>query len=290
MAEAEMQRGGSEGVHHEDLMRGRVAVVTGAGGGIASAICELFAKHGASPVVAADIDRARLDAVVARIEAVGGVAIAVHADLTTREGIDALRQAALEGRDSIDVLVNALGDYLGRVGPFEETDEDEWEALYNVNLLHVLRACRAFIPGMVAQQWGRIVNFSSVEGLRAGPGLAVYSAFKAGIDAFTKSIGVDLARHGVRVNSIAVDRTRSVQVPAVIPPEREPLVPNWTPAGRFGEPADVAGVALFLASELSSWLVGSTLVADGGTVAAGGWYRGPAGWTVYPELRGGNGR
>jgi NAD(P)-dependent dehydrogenase (short-subunit alcohol dehydrogenase family) len=171
------------------------------------------------------------------------------------------------------------------VGDFEDLDEAKWQELYEVNLLHVFRASQAFIPYMKEAGWGRIVNFSSVEGIRSAPSLAVYSAFKGAIDSFTKSLGVDMARYGIRVNAIAVDKTRAFQVNHYeLPAEYERLVPTWIPAGRYGEPTDVANVALFLSSDLCSWVVGQTIVADGGTLAAGGWYRTTKRWTNQPLL------
>jgi NAD(P)-dependent dehydrogenase (short-subunit alcohol dehydrogenase family) len=133
--------------------------------------------------------------------------------------------------------------------------------------------------------WGRIVNFSSVEGIRAAPALAVYAAFKAAVDAFTKSLAVDVARDGIRVNAIAVDKTRAYQVGHYeLPEEYARLANTWIPSGRYGEPEDVAGVVLFLSSELSSWVTGQTIVADGGTLSAGGWFRTPTRWTNQPLL------
>ncbi len=154
-----------------------------------------------------------------------------------------------------------------------------------MNLLATLRCSHAFIPGMKERGWGRIINFSSVEGIRSMPSGAVYTAFKGAIDSFTKSLGVDLARYGIRTNAIAVDKTRSYQVNHYrMPVEYDRLIPVWVPAGRLGEGTDVPSVALFLASELSSWVVGQTIPADGGTLAAGGWYRTPNRWTNSPLL------
>jgi NAD(P)-dependent dehydrogenase (short-subunit alcohol dehydrogenase family) len=133
--------------------------------------------------------------------------------------------------------------------------------------------------------WGRIVNFSSVEGVRSAPALAVYSAFKRAVDGFTKSLAVDLARHGIIVSAVAVDKTRAYQVNHYeLPDEYASLAHTWIPAGRYGEPMDVARVVFFLASPLNTWVVGSTVVADGGTLAAGGWFRTPKRWTNQPLL------
>ena len=185
----------------------------------------------------------------------------------------------------IDILVNALGHRLSLAAPFERSDEAGWDALYRVNLLHVLQACHVVIPAMVAKGWGRIVNFSSVEGIRAMPQAAPYTAFKGAIDSLTKSLGVELAPAGIRVNAVAVDKTRAHQVNFYnLGDEYDRHVPVWIPAGRYAEGDDVASVVLFLSGEQCSWVVGQTIVADGGTLAAGGWYRTPVKWTNSPLL------
>lgn len=262
------------------LLAGRSAVVLGGAGAIGGEIGRLFAAHGAR-VVLADLAEDRVAGLVAEIEQAGGTASGVVADLTDGAAIEEL---AARSSDT-DILVNALGHYLDSVEPFEATDEQTWQRLYEINLLPVFRACRAFLPGMRRRRYGRIVNFSSVEGIRASPGLAVYGAFKGAVDAFTRSLAVEAAADGVLVNAIAVDKTRSIQTNFLqVPEEYAHLVAAWTPSGRYAEPADIAGIALFLASELSGWVVGSTLAGDGGTLAAGGWYRTPARWTTQPLL------
>jgi NAD(P)-dependent dehydrogenase (short-subunit alcohol dehydrogenase family) len=268
----------------EQLLDGRVAVVTGGAGGIGGAICELFAEHGAD-VVVADINRERVRDVVRAVRKRGRRAVPVVADLTRRRSVERLHAAASEAFDHVDVLVNGLGEHLRTSRPFEFTTEAQWQALYEVNLLHVFRVTQAFLPGMQERGWGRIVNFSSVEGIRAGPHLAVYSAFKRAVDGFTKSLAVDAAQHGVLVNAIAVDKTRTFQVGQfALPDEYARLVPVWTPAGHYADPLEVARVALFLSTEMNTWVVGQTIVADGGTLSAGGWYRTPQRWTNQPLL------
>jgi 2-hydroxycyclohexanecarboxyl-CoA dehydrogenase len=268
----------------QHMLQGRVAVVTGGAGGIGAATCRILAEHGAD-VVVADIEAERAASVVQSVEDVGRHAMAVTEDLTVVGAIDRLRAGATEAFGHIDILVNGLGHHLGYSGPFEESTEEQWDALYQNNLLHVLRACKAFAPAMCRAGWGRIVNFSSVEGIRAMPHGAVYAAFKGAVDSFTQSLGVALAGRGVRVNCVAVDKVRSEQVGWYqLPEEYERLAPVWIPAGRYGEPEDVAKIVLFLASDLSSWLVGRTIAADGGTLAAGGWYPTPTRWTNSPLL------
>jgi 2-hydroxycyclohexanecarboxyl-CoA dehydrogenase len=266
------------------LLEGRVAVVTAGAGGIGSAICTLFASEGAD-VVVADIDAVRTRATAAQVRKLGRKAIPVVADLTSKRGMARLVKATNDAFGRADVLINGMGHHLSTGGPFEDSREDQWQSLYEVNLLNVFRACHAFIPGMKERGWGRIVNFSSVEGIRSAPALAVYAGFKRAIDGFTKSIAVDLAPHGILVNALAVDKTRAYQVNFYqLPPEYERLVPTFIPAGHYADGIDVARAALFLASEMNTWVVGHTLVTDGGTLAAGGWYRTPRRWTNQPVM------
>jgi NAD(P)-dependent dehydrogenase (short-subunit alcohol dehydrogenase family) len=267
------------------LMAGRVAVITAGGGAICGEAARLMAHAGAD-LVLSDVDADRLASVAGRIrDETGREALTVCVDLRTADGMRELARAAFERFERVDVLVNGLGEHLATAGAHEDSTEEQWQALYEVNLLHVFRATKAFVPSMKRSGWGRIVNFSSVEGVRSAPALAVYSAFKRAVDGFTKSLAVDLARHGILVSAVAVDKTRAYQVDHyALPEEYARLAPTWIPAGRYGEPADVANVVVFLASPLNSWVVGSTVVADGGTLSAGGWFRTPKRWTNQPLL------
>jgi NAD(P)-dependent dehydrogenase (short-subunit alcohol dehydrogenase family) len=267
-----------------ELLKGKTAVVTAGAGGIGAAICELFAAEGADLVVA-DIDRERTRALVKRLRAMGGRALPAVVDVTTRRGVARLRKITEDAFGGTDILINGLGHAVGVIGPFEDNTEEGWQRLYEMNLLHVFRVTHAFLPAMKERGWGRIVNFSSVEGIRSAPHFAVYTAFKSAVDAFTKSLAVDMARYGVLVNSIAVDKTKTYQVGFYeLPPEYARLVGTWIPAGRYGEPIDVAKVALFLASDLNTWVVGHAIPADGGTLAAGGWFRTTKRWTNQPLI------
>lgn len=264
--------------------RRRCAVVTAGAGSIGAACCLALSEDDID-IVVADIDADRSAAVVEEITAQGGTAIAVVADLTEAGGIEELRRAASDRFGAVDILVNGLGHHLRAGGEMEHSTEEQWEALYKINLLHVFRACKVFLPGMRERGWGRIINLTSVEGVRAGPWLAVYTAFKGAVNSFTKSLAVDVAGDGVIVNSIAVDKTKSYQTGFYeLSAEFEQFVPVWMPAGRFGEGKDIAAIVRFLAGDDSSWIVGNTIIADGGTVAAGGWFRSPRRWTTAPLM------
>lgn len=260
------------------LLAGRTALVTGGAGTIGAAIARRFTEHGAR-VVVADVAEDRVEQLVAELGCEG-----YAGDLTDPDQMAAAVGVAT-GLGGPDVLVNCLGHYLDALEPFEDNPEDLWQRLYEINLLPVFRATRLVLPGMRERRHGRIISFSSVEGIRAAPYLTAYATFKGAVDAFTRSLAVEVAGDNVLVNSIAVDKTRTIQTHFhQIPPEYEHLVRTWIPRGRYGEGEDIANIALFLASDLADWMVGSTLVADGGTIAAGGWYRTPDRWTTQPLL------
>ena len=248
------------------ILEGRVAAVTGGGGGIGRAICEAFAAHGA------DVVFAEIDADLAAETKAACGARGVVGDIREVGMVDALLHEA----GPVDVLVNNVGHFVGRGGPFWETADDDWHELYRTNLEHVLRCTRGVLPGMIERgRGGSIINLTTVEAFRGIPQHPVYAAYKAAVTQFGRSLAVDVGEYGIRVNDIAPDVTRSRQLPYErwLTPEDEARIPRWVPIGRLGEPTDIAGVAVFLASDLSAFVTGTTIHADGGTYAAGGWYR-----------------
>jgi 3-oxoacyl-[acyl-carrier protein] reductase len=265
------------------LLEGKVAIVTGGGGGIGRGIVERFVAEGAR-VVFAEIDPDRARDTQA---AVGEGSVAVVCDVTEPFASHALVTAALDAFGRIDVLVNNVGHYGGARKAFHEQSDSEWDDLYRVNLGHVLACTRAVLPVFLEQRDGAsIVNVSTVEAFRAIPTRAVYSAFKTALTGFTRSIAIEYGRERIRVNAIAPDLTETLQVPYSkwVTREDEHLIPTWVPVGRFGTPDDVAGVALFLASDLSAFVTGTTVHADGGSLAAAGWFpTEEGGWTNRPR-------
>lgn len=255
------------------LLNGSTALVTGGGGGIGEAISLLFAHHGARLVVL-EIDEGRASSTVATIRSHGGLAEAIVADATDPALPGAARALVEDTFGPLDILVNNVGDYRPRAGEFATSDPADWQGLFEVNLGHILRMTREFLPGMLERGSGTIINLSSVEGLRGYPPDPVYGAMKSAAIQFTKSLGVQVAGRGVRVNGIAPDVTQTLQVPydKLIRPEHEHLWPSWVPAGRKAMPIDQAMTALYLASDLNRMTPGLTVPVDGGTVAAGGWY------------------
>jgi NAD(P)-dependent dehydrogenase (short-subunit alcohol dehydrogenase family) len=257
------------------LLAGKVAVVTGGGDGIGGAISRLFAQHGAQ-VEIAEIDPDRAARTVTDIETAGGIARAHVVDVTTVDDVARLASAVLDRHGHTDVLVNNVGDFRPLVR-FENSSPESWQAMYEVNLFHFFAVTRAFLDSMVAHGGGSIVNFHSVEGMRGYPGEPVYGAMKAAVAHFTTCLGANLGRHGIRVNGIGPDLTQSPQVDYITGFEdRDDLWPSWAPAGRLGWPEDQARVALFLASDLSSYVTGHNIPVDGGTKAGGGWFFSPS--------------
>lgn len=265
-------------------LEAKVALVTGSGSGIGRAIVETFAAHGAG-VVVVDREAGLAQEVASAIETRGGRALACAVDVTQKEGVETLAAQTMERFGRVDVLVNNVGNFMPGAGPFLRTSEEDWESLYDVNLKHVFRCTRAFAPGMVERGSGSIIHVSTIETFRGIPFNSIYAAFKTAITGFTRSFALEVAPHGVRVNAIAPETTDTDQVPLDrwIPEHHSEHVPRMIPLGRFGRPDDHAGAALFLASELSSWVTGVTIPVDGGALAAAGFYRLANGsWTNAP--------
>lgn len=267
-------------------LAGKVALVTGGGAGIGRATAELYARAGMK-VAVAEIDPARATSVR---EALGSDHLVVEADVRKADDVARLIEAVRGRFGRLDVVVNNVGDYLGFKTPFEQSTEDEWNALYHVNLLHMFHVSKATIPLMRASgQGGSIINVSTIEAFRGIPMTVVYSAFKAAVTGFTQSLAVELGQHGIRVNAIAPETTNSAQIVATprVPQENLEHLKRWFPIGRFGEGSDSAGAALFLASDvLSGWVSGTTIHVDGGVLAAGAWMRMTNdAWTHLPVIQ-----
>jgi NAD(P)-dependent dehydrogenase (short-subunit alcohol dehydrogenase family) len=257
------------------LLAHRVAVVTGGGDGIGGAISRLFARHGAL-VQIAEIDPVRADRAVVQIQEQGGRATAYVVDVTSEAGVAELAAGVLDTHGHVDVLVNNVGDFRPLTS-FRKSSRVSWQAMYEINLLHVFAVTRAFVGSMIDQGAGSIVNVHSVEGMRGYPRDPVYGAMKAAVAHFTTCLAVEIGRHGIRVNGIGPDLTQTPQVDYLTGWEdSEHLWPSWAPVGRLGWPEDQARVALFLASDLSSFVTGHNIPVDGGTKAGGGWFSSPS--------------
>lgn len=268
---------------------GKTVLVTGGGAGIGRAIAEAFGARGASLAIA-EIDEARCEDLRAALAASKVDALVSCRDVTRREDVDALMAEIASRFGGLDVVVNNVGDFLGVIKPFEYNDDDELERLYTCNLKSIFLVTRAAIP-LLRQRapGGSVISISSIEAFRGIPMATAYSAFKHAITGFTRSLALELGPDGIRVNAIAPETTETAQVrpSELIAQEHQAHTRRWIPLERFGRPEDAAGSALFLASELSSWMTGATLNLDGGALAAAGWYRDPNDlWTNVPVITG----
>jgi len=246
-------------------LAGKMALVTGGGSGIGRAICRRFAREGASvAVVDRYEDRAR--ETVGMIEQASGRATAIRADVSMQDDVTAMARAALAAYGRIDVLVNNAA--IGSKSDILTIDEDFWDHSLAVTLKSVYLVSRAILPGMLERGSGNIVNISSVNALAYFANES-YSAAKAGVISLTRSIAVRYGRDGIRCVAIAPGTIRTPIWQER--QEKDPVVferlTKWYPAGRVGEPEDVASTALFLASDEASWITGTVVRVDGGLLA-----------------------
>lgn len=273
---------------HDDvpLQHPRTVVVTGGALGIGGGISRRFAADG-DHVLLVDIDADAAARTAADIEATGGRCTVLVGDITEDDTVARLAARVESEHGHADVLVNNVGDYRPAKSFFAKSPPDQWRRLHELNLWHVFAVTHALLPGMIAAGGGSIVNVSTVEAFRGIPGNAVYSAYNAGVSAFTKSLAVELGPSAIRVNAIAPDLADTAQTPAeLMLAGRDPaLLRSWLPAGRFGTPEDFAGVVAFLASRDAAFITGHTIPVDGGTLAAAGWYGKASGrgWTNMPD-------
>jgi 3-oxoacyl-[acyl-carrier protein] reductase len=248
-----------------DRLSSEIAVVTGAASGIGRAIARLFADEGAT-VVVADVDADGGAAVRDGIREDGGAAAFVETDVSDADDVAALFEAVDDRFGGVGVLVNNAGGAFDD-GKVHEVEEAVWERNVDVNLKGTFLCTKHAVPQMVRDGGGRIVNMSSINGL-VGLGLTSYSAAKGGIVPLTKLVASQYGRHGVRANAICPGEiaTDVHEYSSASGPVREEWLDQF-PLGRFGDPEEVAAVALFLASEASSYVSGTEIVVDGGMIA-----------------------
>ncbi len=263
------------------LLAGRVVAVTGAGQGIGRGIAEACARHGAA-VALLERDADAAWAARAAIEGAGGRTFVAVLDVRDRALLERALVAADAALGGTDVLVNNVGGTFA--ADFVATRERGWDALIDLNLRTVLHGTQLVVPLLQARGGGSIINVVSIEGIRAAPGFAVYAACKAAVVGFTRTMALELAPANIRVNALAPDICLTDGIRAMTPPELLERHRWIVPLGRAAEPDDVAGPAVFLASDLARYVTGTVLHVDGGTQAAGGWYRDPDGdgWIVGP--------
>ncbi len=247
-------------------LTGRTAIVTGAGRGIGRGIAAALASFGAS-VLLAGRTRASLDEAAAAIAAAGGSAAVQVADVAQEADVLALRDTALARFGHIDVLVNNAG-----INPvwrtIEKTSLADWQAIIDVNLTGTFLCCKYIGAAMAEAGAGSIINISSVAGHVGLTRSAPYCASKGGVEMLSKSLALDWAKRGVRVNCLAPGYVDTDLTSGLLHHETlgKPFL-DHTPMGRFGETRDIVGAAVFLASDAASYVTGQSLVVDGGWTA-----------------------
>lgn len=239
------------------LLEGQTAVVTGGAGGLGRAMAHCFASEGARLVVV-DLD---LDAAQELVAALPAGALALQADVTDPDAVASMIDRAVAATGAIDVFVNNAG--ITRDASLRTMTLEDWDAVQNVHLRGAFLATQRVAEVMRTQQRGAIVNVSSLSGKVGNFGQANYSTAKAGLVGLTKVAAKELARHGVRVNAVAPGLIRTAMTEGLAPHIWDAKMAE-IPMGRAGEPEEVATVALFLASRLSSYMTGAVLEIGGG--------------------------
>ncbi|MCW5671209.1 MAG: SDR family oxidoreductase [Hydrogenophaga sp.] len=247
-------------------LAGRTALVTGAGKGLGRAIALGFAAAGADVVLMART-LADLEAVAREVQALGRQALVAVADATDSRQVDAAVEQAVARFGRIDVLAHAAGGSLRK--PSVEVTDGEWDAVIAANLSSTFKVCRAVGRHMLAQGGGSIINLSSTAGMRGRAGNAPYSAAKAAVINLSRALAMEWAPKGVRVNVLAPGRFLTPLTEAEMSvPEKYAAFVRQVPLGRIGKPEEIQDIAVWLASDASAYVTGSTITLDGGQTLA----------------------
>ncbi len=248
-------------------MKDRVAIVTGAGGGVGKAIAKRLVADGCKVVL---LGRS-MDRLAKAASEMGNKKnlLTVSADITKEAEVLSALEQTISSFDKIDILVNNAGT-INDPMPFHEMNDDQWNDLINTNIIGTFRMTKAVVPIMINNKGGNIVNISSVLGMRAIPRvpLSVYGATKAALITFTKSIAVEYGQYGIRCNCVCPSTIRSSMIEPYLQDENARKVLESTfPLRRIGEPEDIASAVSYLCSDDASWVTGTVMMVDGGVSA-----------------------
>jgi gluconate 5-dehydrogenase len=247
-------------------LAGRTALVTGASRGIGRAVALGLAEAGAKIILAAR-DQAKLDAVAAEITAAGGSASTITFELADLKAVEAVVPSLIARGEQIDILVNNAG--ISRWGSLASSTAEHWNNLFDVNVTSLYLLSREASRDMVDRSWGRIINFGSYVSKIGRPNLSAYVASKTAVLGLTRAVAAELAPHGVTCNAIAPGFIETdMAAPTVGHPQRAKIFKSAIAMGRFGQPEEVVGAAIFLASEAGSYITGQMIHVDGGVNGA----------------------
>jgi len=244
------------------LIKDKVTIITGGGRGIGREIALHFALQGAD-VAVFDLNEEDIDACLKEIEASGRKALGVKVDVGDLAQVESAVQKVLDKFSKIDILINNAG--ITRDGLLLRMKEEDWDAVVRVNLKGTFNCTKVVSKHMLKQRSGKVVNIASIIGIMGNAGQANYAASKGGIISFTKSAAKELASRNINVNAIAPGFIKT-EMTAKLPEDRKQSMLKAIPLARFGEPADVAKLALFLSSDDSQYITGHVIQLDGGMV------------------------
>jgi len=242
-------------------LKDKVAIVTGASRGIGFAIASRFAAEGAKVVIIA-ANKEGAEEAAKTIKSRGGEALAFQGDVTLEERIKEIVSQVLNELGTIDILVNNAGIHLGK--SFWEEPLEFYDRQFKVNILGTVIPSQAVVPHMMNKRKGKIINIASKAAIVGEPGHAAYSASKGAVLALTRAMAIELAPYNINVNSICPGPTETAILLGFMTKEQLEDLKKYIPLGRFGKPEDIAGAALYLASDDSDWCTGQAIIVDGG--------------------------